>query len=140
MFPTDRIKNLTYDRGWLRNTLPESQGGGGLKAAWLPVVAPGDILQVTFAIETNKQVSDLPGHMYFSTNNYITTSDTFLGSATFDLGVRHAFRYTTNITIPAQTSHRGYASVGLLLNPSGVLEEWSSINSAAYIPIYVTGN
>jgi hypothetical protein len=130
MPPVNVISNLTINRSYLRSAADR---------AWALVVAPGDWVSMKFTVEATKPFSQVPATLYFSTNNVISTSDVALWNFTItpSSGTRIPFVMERQFQMPFVAT-RGFAAIGVILDPSNTVSEWSKNNNIAYFPIYIT--
>jgi len=123
--------------------VPASLGIGNLRSgadrAWALVVAPGVWVSMKFTVEATKAFSQVPATLYFSTNDVISTSDMAIFSFTVtpSSGTRVPFVMERQFQMPFVAT-RGFAAIGVILDPANAISEWSKNNNIAYFPFYIT--
>jgi len=126
--PTPSISNYTVNKGYLRS---------GADRAWAVEVSQRDMIRMKFTVEATKLFTNVPATVYFSTNDFISTTDTVL--STWNLtsnSARAPYVWEIYVTVP-YTVHRGFAAIGVILDPANTVTEWSKNNNIAYFPIYI---
>lgn len=102
-------------------------------------VSPGQTVRAEFTYENNgatTQTGIAVGY-YVSTNSFISTWDTKIGSSTFTLSRDNVYTTTKTLTLPTWlTSGQDYW-LGVIIDDSGSLSEVAEWNNATYIPIRV---
>jgi hypothetical protein len=102
-------------------------------------VNKGQIVQLELTYENMGRTSPLtsPVGYYVSTNDCISTGDTFLGSTSMTLGRDTAFTWRRTLTIPnTLTSGQNYW-LGAIIDYTGATAEGYESNNATYVGIRV---
>jgi PKD repeat protein len=96
------------------------------------VVERGHSTSFKFTLENRGTVSEssVRTNFYLSTNRTITTGDTFLGSATFSLGVGASSTLSASVTIPLSVASGSYF-FGVLADANSSIGEVDESNNAA---------
>jgi len=111
----------------------EKDSGGHSSHIASPGVAErGHSTSFRFTLENRGTTSEssVRTNFYLSTNRFISTGDTFLGSATFSLGAGTTSTLSASVTIPLSVASGSYF-LGVLADPSNSIAEVDESNNGA---------
>ena len=98
------------------------------------LVNKGQVIQVEMTLENRGTSSESRSlGTYFSTNDFISTSDTLLSTTTPTLGVNTPYETTRTVTIPSTATSGTVYWIGAIIDNGGALAEANEINNASYI-------
>jgi len=99
----------------------------------------GQVVRAEFTYENNGASfkSGIVAGYYVSTNDFISTLDTRIGSTSFNLGRGDVFTTTVTLTIPSNLTLNTNYWLGVVLDENGAISEAVESNNATYIPIRV---
>ncbi|MDJ0790028.1 MAG: CARDB domain-containing protein [Myxococcota bacterium] len=101
-------------------------------------VNAGDQVQVEFTLENNGLNSQTPRVEYVvSTNDYITTYDTYLAQRNPTLNRNGVYTTTKLVTLPSWLSSGTVYYLGAIVDPDDLIAETDEGNNASYIGIEV---
>lgn len=101
-------------------------------------VTKGNQVRIELTYENNGKTTRTSAvRFYVSTNDTITTLDTFLGSTSLTLGRGDVYTIRNTVTIPSNLVSGQNYWVGAVIDPTGALAESSEANNATYIPIRI---
>ena len=102
-------------------------------------VAHGDVVRLEMSFENmGKTTQTVNVGYYVSTNNYISTSDTFLGSQAMTLGLNTVYTIqSTNLSIPGWLTGGQVYYLGAIIDYDSAVSEAYTSNNATYTAIKV---
>ncbi|MFN9720999.1 MAG: CARDB domain-containing protein, partial [Planctomycetota bacterium] len=99
-------------------------------------VEPGKPFDVKFTVANlgDKRADNVLVDLYASSNDYISNSDTKLGSITIaSIGAGQESNHTVSLTLPADynvTAANRQFTIGMLIDPDGAIKEKSELNNS----------
>lgn len=101
-------------------------------------VSKGQTLQLELSYENlGKSTQTVAVGYYLSTNNLITTVDTFLASASLTLSRDTVLTWSKTLTIPSWLTSGTTYWLGAIVDYTGAIAELDESNNATYVGIYV---
>ena len=96
-------------------------------------VSKGSTYQFEFTYENNGETTQsFRSGYYLSSNNYISTYDTFLGWTSFTLSRDGVYTYRKWITIPSNLTSGSTYHLGVIVDDNNTVSEVDNSNNAAY--------
>jgi hypothetical protein len=97
-------------------------------------VNKGSTYMFEFSYENNGETTQgFRAGYYLSSNNYISTSDRYLGSTNFTLGRDNVYTYQRSITIPSDLTSGSTYYLGVIVDDNNALTEVDNNNAAYHI-------
>jgi len=102
-------------------------------------VNPGQCVRLELTAENNGKSYQLatPINYFLSTNDYISTWDTLLGSGNLSQSRANVYTFQRTLTIPEWVSSGNNYSLGAVIDPYDALFEMTETNNATYVPIRI---
>lgn len=117
------------------NPLPSYNDAGELRY----YVSRGQTVRLELTYENNgKTTTTVPVGYYVSTNDFISTGDTWLGDGSVSLGRNTVFTTSnTYLAIPSSLNYGQKYWLGAVIDRNGAVGEITESNNATYVPIQV---
>ena len=101
-------------------------------------VSRGETIQVELSFENNGASSQSPlVEYYVSTNDFISTFDTFVGSRRPTVNRNGVYTFTQTIVVPSNLTVGAVYYVGAVVDPDDDIDEFDEGNNATYIAIKI---
>ena len=94
-------------------------------------------LELTYENNGKTQQTSADVRYYVSTNDYISTYDTQIGSHTYNLGRNTVYTTNKTLTIPSNLNSGQNYWIGAVIDADGSLSEMTESNNATYLPIRI---
>jgi len=141
-FDPDTAADANYSRH--KRTEIYDQGGNPLTNAatgnneQIYEVWPGQRISVEFTLENSGTTNyRVPVAYYYSTNDFITTNDTFLEETQRTINRNLTYEYRRTINIPMTVSVGDTDAIGIIVDSYDDIEEVNEFDNATYIKVRI---
>lgn len=101
-------------------------------------VNPGQCVRLELTAENNgKSYQATPIHYFLSTNDTITTWDTYLATGNLSQSRANVYTFQRTLNIPNWVNSGSNYALGAVIDPYDDLDEMTEVNNATYIPIRI---